>query len=183
MLPAYKFVTRKLILPVISVPVLLVIFFVPSCSKKNVGWKSVDPAYAKYVDAYSTGIVSKTAPIRIQLAANATTTHTVGQEVKEKLFTLSPAVKGKTVWIDARTIEFKPDKNLEPDKLYEVRFRLGKVTQVPEKFSELVFNFQTIQPAFKVTNEGLRSDGTKDKMFLEGNVSTADEEYGSVVEK
>ncbi len=183
MLPAYKLLTRKFILPAFLVPFILLLLFVPSCSKKNVGWKSVDPAYAKYVDAYSTGIVSKTAPIRIQLASNAATTHTVGEEVKEKLFTLTPAVKGKTVWVDARTIEFRPEKNLEPDKLYEVNFKLGKVTQVPEKFRELVFNFQTIQPAFKVTQDGLRSDGTKDKMFLEGSIATADAEEATVVER
>ena len=157
--------------------------FIPSCSKKAVSWKSVDPAYSKYVDAYSTGVVSKTSAIRVQLASNAGTTHSVGQEVKEKLFTLSPAVKGKTIWVDARTIEFKPEKNLEPDQLYEVKFQLGKVTTVPEKFSELVFNFQTTKPAFIVSNDGLRSSGTKDKMFVDGTLTTSDAEDISKVEK
>src|SRR5688572_7369046 len=109
MFPAYRLVTRKFFLPAFLVP-LLVLILNDSCSKKNVSWKSVDPAYAKYVEAYSTGIISKTAPIRIQLASNAATTHTVGERVQEKLFVLTPAVKGKTFWVDARTIEFKPDQ-------------------------------------------------------------------------
>ncbi len=152
----------------------LTVAVIPSCNKKTVAWKSVDPAYSKYVEAYSTGVVSKTSAIRVQLASNASTTHSVGQEVKEKLFSLSPAVKGKTVWVDARTIEFKPEKNLEPDQLYEVKFELGKVTDVPKEFSELVFNFQTTKPAFKVSNSGIRSDGSKDKMYVEGTLTTAD---------
>ena len=160
---------------------LLILFL--SCNKKSVQWKSVDPAYARYVEAYSTGVVSKTAPIIVKLAADASTTHSVGQEIKEKLFSLIPAVKGKTVWIDARTIEFKPDDNLEPDQLYEVSFNLGKVTSVPSSFEKLVFNIQTLKPSFTVTQEGLRSSGDKTNMFLEGNVQTADSEDPATVEK
>ena len=83
--------------------------FLFSC-KKSGEWIEVDPAFSKYIDAYTTGIVSKTAAIRIQLASAANTVHSVGEEVKEKLFDLSPSVKGKTVWIDASTVEFKPDR-------------------------------------------------------------------------
>ncbi|HSN62106.1 MAG TPA: MG2 domain-containing protein, partial [Ferruginibacter sp.] len=183
MFSAQQLASRK---PAFLFCLILTIFsaiFIPSCSKKAVTWKSVDPAFSKYVDAYSTGVVSKTSAIRVQLATNASTTHSVGQEVKEKLFTLSPAVKGKTVWVDARTIEFKPEKNLEPDQLYEVKFKLGKVTEVPDKFSELVFNFQTTKPAFKVSNDGLRSSGSKDKMFVDGTLTTSDAEDISKVEK
>ena len=183
MLSAHQFVSRNYFLAGCLLATILLALFIPSCSKKNSSYKSVDPAYAKYVEAYSTGIVSKTAAIRVQLAANANTTHSIGQEVKEKLFTLSPAAKGKTVWIDARTIEFRPEKNLQPDQLYEVNFNLGKVTEVPAKFNELVFNIQTIKPAFLVSNNGLRSSGTKDKMFLDGSVTTADAEDAATVEK
>ncbi len=153
-----------------------------SCSK-NVKWVDVDPAFGKYIEAYSTGIVSKTSAIRIQLSTDASTTHTIGQPVKETLFELTPSVKGKAVWLDARTIEFKPEKNLAPDQLYQVNFKLGKVTTVPDKFSEFKFNIQTIRPAFKVEHTGLRSTGKKDKMFLNGELTTADSESGADVEK
>ncbi len=173
----------KLLFFSVVLAALALIFFVPSCSKKSVGWKSVDPEYARYVEAYTTGVVSKTSSIRIKLAADVPTTHTVGQEVKEKLFSFTPSVKGKAYWVDARTIEFKPEKNLEADKLYEVDFELSKVTKVPKKFEDLVFNFQTTRPDYKVTNEGLRSDGSKDKMFVDGILLTADAEEDAVVEQ
>src|SRR4051794_9526664 len=94
-----------------------------SCKKKD-KWIEVDPAFSQYVDAYTTGIISKTSSIKITLAADAPTTHTVGEEVKERLFEFSPAIKGKAYWLDARSIEFKPDSWLAPDKLYEVNFSL-----------------------------------------------------------
>ncbi len=153
-----------------------------SCSKKE-KWLETDPAFAKYVEAYTSGIVSKTSVIRIQLAADASTTHTVGQPVKETLFSFTPSVKGTAVWLDARTLEFKPEKELLPDQLYEINFKLGKVTRVPDRFQEFRFNIQTIKPAFSVTHFGLRSTGEKNAMFLTGEISTADAEAAEGIKK
>ncbi|MEO6404483.1 MAG: MG2 domain-containing protein [Ferruginibacter sp.] len=167
---------------ILFIACICIVFFA-ACSKKENVWISVDPAYAKYVEAYTTGVVSKTSSIRIVLAQNAATTHVTGQPVAENLFDFTPAVKGKAVWQDARSIEFKPEKNLAPGQLYEVKFYLGKVTDVPSKYKTLRFNFQTIKPAFKVSQYGLRSNGEKDKMFLTGNLLTADLEDAAAIEK
>jgi len=153
-----------------------------SCSSKE-KWIDVDPAFSRYIDAYTTGVVSKTATIRIQLAAEVNTTHAVGEAVKEDLFDLSPSVKGKAFWLDARTIEFKPDGLLKPDQLYTVKFKLGKVSKVPDKFSSFKFSVKTVKPSFKVTDDGLRSNGVKNKMSYSGDIETADVEDGTQVEK
>jgi uncharacterized protein YfaS (alpha-2-macroglobulin family) len=157
----------------------ITIFF--SCNKEK-KWIEVDPAFSQYIDAYTSGIVSKTTAITIKLAADASTTHALGA-VDKSLFELSPAVKGKTVWIDARTIEFQPDENLKPDQLYEVSFKLGDVTHVPTKYVDFKFNIKTIKPSFTVTDFGLRSEGQKDKMSLAGELETADIEKDTEVEK
>ena len=153
-----------------------------SCSKKD-KWIDVDPAFSKYIDAYTTGTISKTSAVRIKLAADANTTHAVGEAVKESLFSISPSVKGKAYWLDARTIEFKPDSWLKPDQLYEVNFKLGKVTKTESKFSDFKFSMKTVKPSFKVTDEGLRATGVKNKMTLSGTLETADVENGKDVEK
>ena len=159
---------------------LLITLF--SCSKKD-QWIEVDPAFSKYVDAYTTGIISKTSSIRIQLAGTANTTHTLGEEVKETLFDISPSVKGKAMWVDATTIEFKPDNYLQPNQLYQVQFKLGKVTKVPDKYSDFRFSLKTFKPSFKISDKGLRSNGIKNKMSLSGKLQTADIEKGSDIEK
>ncbi|MBL0357356.1 MAG: hypothetical protein IPP72_10945 [Chitinophagaceae bacterium] len=108
----------------------------------------------------------------------------MGEEVKEKLFEFSPSVKGKTVWIDATTVEFKPDEYLKPDQLYEVVFNLGKVTSVSEsKFKEFKFSLKTVKPAFVVKDFGLRSATARNRMFLSGELETADLEKGAEIEK
>jgi len=153
-----------------------------SCNKKKT-WIDVDPAYSKYIDAYTSGIISKTSSIKIQLAADASTTHPVGEATGEALFELSPSAKGKAVWLDARTIEFKPENELSPDQVYEVSFSLGKVTSVPPGFKDFKFNVQTLKPSFKVNEFGLRSAGSKDKMTLQGELLTADVEASAKIEK
>ena len=125
--------------------------FLFSCNKKD-KWIDVDPAFSKYIDAYTTGTISKTSAVRIKLAADANTTHAVGEAVKEDLFDLSPSVKGKAFWLDARTIEFKPDSWLKPDQMYEVNFKLGKVTKTTGKFSNFRFSMKTVKHSFKVGN-------------------------------
>ncbi len=167
----------------VSLCLLLIaaVFFLPACSK-NDKWIEVDPAYSQYIDAYTTGIISKTSPIVIQLAQDASTTHTIGEAVSETLFEFSPSVKGKAVWVDARTIEFKPDSWLQPNKKYDVSFKLGRVTKVPDKYREFRFSLQTIRPSFKVTQYGLRGVGEKNKMTLSGELQTADVESGKAVE-
>jgi hypothetical protein len=153
-----------------------------SCKSKH-ELIDVDPAFSKYIDAYTSGIISKTSSVKIQLASDATTTHPTGEATGETLFEFSPAVKGKAVWLDARTIEFKPDQQLTPDEIYKVSFKLGKVTNVPSKFKTFEFNVQTLKPAFKVTDYGLRSAGDKNKMLLLGELVTADVETSSKIEK
>lgn len=153
-----------------------------SCSKKD-KWIEVDPGFSKYIDAYTTGTISKTSAVRIKLAADANSTHAVGEAVKESLFDFSPSVKGKAYWLDARTVEFKPDQLLKPNQLYEVSFKLGNVTKVPATFSEFRFNMKTVKPSFKISDDGLRSNGVKNKMSFSGDLETADVEDGKAVEK
>lgn len=158
-----------------------VICTITACNSKKKLLR-IDPEFSKYIDAYTSGIVSKKNTIRIVLASDASTTHTLNETVNEDLFDFSPSVKGKAYWVDARTIEFKPSADLSPDKLYEVEFNLGKVMNVPSKFKKFSFNIQTIKPAFKIEEHGLRGN-SKDVMTLSGEIITADVEESAKVEK
>jgi uncharacterized protein YfaS (alpha-2-macroglobulin family) len=157
----------------------LIILF--SCNTKP-KLAEVDPAFSQYIDSYTSGVVSKKNTVRIQLASDASVTHTINEVVKESLFNFSPAIDGKAYWVDARTIEFKPDKDLNPDQLYEVSFKLSKVMNVPSKFETFTFNVQTIKPSFEVQDNGLRSN-SKNNMTLSGTLLTADVEESEKVEK
>ena len=164
-------------------PVAMIFFLFNSCKSKKETLINIDPAFSKYIDSYTSGVISKTASIKIKLASNIETSHPIGEIKNKDYFSFSPAVKGKTVWLDANTIEFQPNENLEPDKLYKVSFDLGKITNVPKEYSEFNFNFETVKPSFLVNSYGLRSSGDRDKMFISGIIETADFEKSENVEK
>ncbi|NNV54173.1 Ig-like domain-containing alpha-2-macroglobulin family protein [Limnovirga soli] len=141
----------------------------------------VNPAFDKYIEAYTSGVISKKNTLRIQLAADAAVTHTMHENIQEELFAISPSVKGTAYWIDARTIEFKPSEDLQPGTTYQVTFALHKVMDVPSEFKEFKFTIQTLQPSFDIEDNGLRSTG-KETMSLTGNLITADVETSKQVE-
>lgn len=140
--------------------------------------------FAKYIDAYTSGIISKKSNIRVHLANSVTNTTDLG-ETDAKLFDFSPSIKGKTYWIDAQTIEFRPDENLEPDQKYEVSLNLAKILPVEENLEEFEFDFKVIKPGLAFTENGLVSQNNTslNLMKLTGEVSTADAEDTEKIEK
>ena len=157
---------RLLPLKTLSGVIILFSIFLFACKQKR-NLIKVDPAFSKYIEAYTSGVVSKKNTVRIQLTSDVSTTHALNENIKEALFDFTPSVNGKAYWIDERTIEFKPEKDLQPDELYEVQFKLNKVRKVPDNYKTFAFNIQTIKPSFSVEENGLRaSETTRDQMSL-----------------
>jgi hypothetical protein len=77
---AYK---RSPLLKRLAVIACIAIFI--SCNNKS-KLAEIDPAFSKFIDAYTSGVVSKKNTIRIQLATEAATTHTLNEPLKETLF-------------------------------------------------------------------------------------------------
>ncbi|WP_291912804.1 MG2 domain-containing protein [Chitinophaga sp. CB10] len=147
--------------------------------------KEPSVAFAKYIEAYTAGIISKQSAIRVHLAGQANVTHTQNEPVDKQVFEFSPSIKGKTYWIDATTIEFRPDENLEPGKQYNAKFLLSKVMDVPADLKTFEFSFKVIQPSFTVEMNGLRAadNSSLDRMSFSGSLFTADAEQPQAIEK
>ncbi len=145
----------------------------------------VDRSFSKYIESYTAGVISRESNIRVRLVSQVEGSHAQNEQLPDGIFSFSPSVKGKAYWVDALTVEFKPEQALNPDKKYDVTFQLGKVTEVDDEHKEFDFNFQTIAPDFTVTFNGLQTSPrtSLDKMKLEGVVQTADAEKNEVVEK
>ncbi len=177
------FNSRKALINIgVSLTVIAIVLFFVFHHRKKTG---IDPAFSKYIESYTTGIVSKESTVRIRLASDVQTSHVQNEALSDDIFDFSPAIKGKAYWVDARTIEFRPDNKLDPNKSYAVDFKLSKVTQVPDKFEHFKFSFQTIKPDFTVTFTGLQTatNTSIDKMKLGGIIQTADNENDAAIEK
>ena len=96
--------------------------------------------FAPYIKAYTGGIVTDDAVIRIDLTEDAVSMPTEG------LFTTSPKTEGTVVWTSPSSVTYTPDKLLV-GKNYNVRFALGKVMdKAPELFN------------FSITVKGIMAD-------------------------
>jgi uncharacterized protein YfaS (alpha-2-macroglobulin family) len=147
--------------------------------------KDYNQQYSKYIEAYTSGTVSKRSYIRVHLANQVKTMSDVGVADSRDLFNFSPSVKGKTYWIDAQTVEFRPEESLKPGENYEATFNLNKVTETEEGLETFEFDFRVIKPGIHLTQNGLVSQNNTslDYMKLTGEVTTSDQEDTKLIEK
>jgi uncharacterized protein YfaS (alpha-2-macroglobulin family) len=145
----------------------------------------VNPAFSKYIESYTSGVVSKGSAIRVKLAGTVQTAHAVHEAIDDDVFEFSPSLKGKAYWLDAQTIEFRPEGDMKPAELYEADFNLSKVTNVPDDLEHFKFAFQIIRSGMEMEFGALQSTSrtSLDQMKLSGTIRTADKENSQQVEK
>jgi uncharacterized protein YfaS (alpha-2-macroglobulin family) len=141
--------------------------------------------YSKYIEAYTSGTVSKKTFIRVHLTGQVKTVSDVGVPDQRDLFSFSPSVKGKAYWLDAQTVEFRPDVPLESDQEYEATFNLDKVTETEKGLEEFDFDFKVIKPGLSLSQDGLVSQNNTalEYMKLSGEITTSDQEDPKAIEK
>src|ERR1700749_620118 len=111
---------RPIIAAATIILVIIAAFFIYQLRHKK---NDVAPAFSKYIESYTTGLISKEGTIRIRLAGQVPTTHVQNDQLPDGLFDFSPAVKGKAYWVDQRTIEFRPEAKLTSDQSYSAGFK------------------------------------------------------------
>ncbi|HET6227162.1 MAG TPA: MG2 domain-containing protein [Bacteroidia bacterium] len=155
---------------------------------KNHGNQSEErpsPAFAMYINAFTSGIISSESTIRIVLANETDKSQEFGKPIEQQLFDFSPNINGTAVWLDKRTIEFRPEKPLLSNTTYDVNFKLSALVDTPDDLKKFHFSFKTIQQAFEVFVDGMTT--TDKKTFrtqrLDGSINLADIADPKQVEK
>jgi len=180
----YKSSSRKkfIFIALFALSIAAIVFIYFNKKKKT---SDYNQEYAKYIEAYTSGTISKKSFIRVHLANAATGMHDFGKADERKLFDFSPSISGKTYWIDPQTIEFRPDENLKPGKEYEATFKLSEVAPTEKGLEDFDFEFKVITPGVMLRQNGLVSQNNTslDYMKLTGELSTADVEETAKIEK
>ncbi len=153
-------------------------------TSRDLGVKTVDPAFGEYVSSYTSGVVSSGSPIRIALSRDVVEFEALG-ETSIKLFDFSPAMKGTTVWIDQHTVEFRPDARWSSGQVYEAAFNLGRIMEVPKNLALFGYSFQIIPQNFELTVDNVSSVSRTELSLqkVDGMILTADFAEGAAVEK
>ncbi|WP_316767041.1 alpha-2-macroglobulin family protein [Pedobacter frigiditerrae] len=142
-------------------------------------------AYAKYIESYTSGTISKKSFIRVHLASAVKSLSDLGKPDDREIFDFSPNIKGKTFWIDPQTIEFRPDEQLEPDQKYEATINLSQITTTEKGLEEFDFDFKVIKPGLNLSQSGLVSQNNTSLTYMKlmGEINTADFEEQQSIEK
>ncbi|MBL7857188.1 MAG: hypothetical protein JNM57_05825 [Cyclobacteriaceae bacterium] len=176
---------KKVALGVVAITVVLagVFYFIPSKGKKTVG-AYINPAFSAYISSFTSGVISSGSILRIELTQDAVDSAMLG-ETAVKLFNFSPAIKGKTFWIDKRTVEFRPEGRLISGQIYEAGFRLSALLDVPKELSTFAYTFQIVPQNFEVIIQNVKPYVKTElkRQKVEGILYTADFAEGESVEK
>ncbi len=178
---------KKIALVVIVLAVFVAgLFYITKSKGTKPAEAFINPAFGEYISSFTSGVIASGSSVRIVLAENAVDSSFVGQESSVALFDFKPSVKGKTVWLDARTVEFRPDARLTSGQVYEVEFSLGKLfTHLTSELSTFKYSFQVIPLNFEVAIDNikpyLKTDLKRQK--VEGTLSTSDYADSEAVEK
>ncbi len=157
-----------------AVAMLLIL---PTCSKKRTDVQSIADVNP-YVFAYTSGTISKTAPIRIELAQDVVAADQIGSAAAKKWLSLSPAVSGSLTWENRRTLFFQPDQSLKSSTTYEADLDLGDLfAEATKENKTFHFEFRTRDQYLQVDIEGLQAVQLNDlsKQELLGTAFTADQ--------
>ncbi len=178
---------KKISLGVVAVAVvLLAVFYFQKVKSKDPFASSINPAFGEYISSYTTGIIGSGSPLRIVLAQDVADELSVGEETSVKLFEFSPSVKGKTVWIDRRTVEFRPAARLQSGQVYEVDFFLSKLVEnVSADLKTFTYSFQVIPQNFELSITNLKPYVKTElkRQQLEGILLTSDYAEAAEVER
>jgi uncharacterized protein YfaS (alpha-2-macroglobulin family) len=136
----------------------LYIFILVWCTFFSCGKKTTAPVseFTPYISAYTGGWIEPHSTIRIELSAEQPDAQPFA-EIKENLFAFTPSMKGKTQWLDKRTVEFVPEPGaLKSGKTFEAEFKLGKVMKVDKRLQTFSFSFRTEEKNFDMVLNALQ---------------------------
>lgn len=159
-----------------SILILSLVVGLVGCGKKQ-KTTHIDPGYGQYVTAFTSGVIAKQAPIKIQFAKDVSFSYTPDKAIEDGLLKFRPAVEGKAYMKNPRLMEFYPDKPMASGQSYTASLQLGRcLTGVEDKYKVLKFVFKTLEQHFSVHEGGLQSypNGEMYMQRYKAYVSTAD---------
>ncbi len=157
----------------------------PSCKKQQESSTEIPEEATTYIYAYTSGIISRSSPVKVFFAQKAVEESELDKPVEEDLLSLS-GVSGKPYWENTSTLVFAPDELLEPGTTYNAKLKLGKIfPKAPRSVRDIKFAFRTRDINLVVQPTGLQTPDPQDlsKQNWQGILYATDEVENEAVEK
>jgi hypothetical protein len=153
--------------------------------KKQHGNVEFKEGFKAYIYAYTSGVISRSSPIRIRFTQDLVNEKMIGNTVEAGILNFEPKIAGTAIWEDVQTIKFVAEENLPSGTGYFARISIEDLyDNVPKDLRTFLFDFKTKDQFFEVAVEGLRSMSQTNltKQKLVGTLITADVAESAKVE-
>lgn len=176
---------KKPIFAFAAVLIALVYLLIHSCAPTQPEILKIDSRFGKYVSGYSSGVISRTESIRIELSNSVPDLEKMSEKRLNELIRLEPEVEGKLVAIGDRIVDFVPEEPLPSGQFYTVYFDLYKVAEVEKGLEEFIFQFSTKRQEIEVEVNGLTNYDSYSTKYqqLTGSLETRDWEDTTLLKK
>lgn len=146
------------------------------CKKHQKLTDELNPAFTEKISAFTSGIISSESTIRIVLSEDNPAAGDMNSPAPAGLFKFKPDIKGHAVWLDKRTLEFRPDEKLKSGQNYQARFNLGQVARVEKELASFEFGFSVVKQEFNVSINEYQTINENDLVWnkIKGVVTTSD---------
>ena len=138
----------------------------------------------RYISAFTSGDISRQAPIRVLFVNNVGTEGQAASEL-EGYLEFSPAIAGKAKWNSPRELVFTPDRQLLPGATYRAVLNLKKFMSLPRAYARFEFAFSVIRESLAIDLQGLTplDEVSPNQFLLRGLLTTRDVQEGVAVKK
>ncbi len=167
----------------LSVIFVLLNMLFAGCEKVKQEKPDIDDFWKKNIAAYPSGAIAKKGQLRVEFSRAIISDEQIKQE-PPAVFSITPAVAGKTIWSMSRGLIFIPEKPLEAGATYTVKLEMQKLMEVPADVKPFTFPVSVIKQSVAVSTEELAYESLSDLSLqkLNGILFTADDEEGPAIE-
>ncbi|MEZ4685666.1 MAG: MG2 domain-containing protein [Bacteroidia bacterium] len=132
-----------------------------SCNKEPQKLPGYNPASSAFVNAFTTGEISKNSAIRVHFTEAIADSAEIGKEASSALFSFKPTINGKAVWEDAYTLAFRPAGPLPSNQVFTADLKLDALFPENKQAKDgFAFHFKTRAQSFDVEWTGNESGGS-----------------------
>ena len=164
---------------------LLILLTLPQCRQERQA-APIPPEVRAYVYAYTSGVISRVSPIKVQFSQAVASPEEVGRSVSDEFLSFTPSIDGEAAWEDERTLRFDPAAPLPSAASFIATVQLGKIiADVPAAAGSFEFGFQTRGQFLELTIDGLYATDANNlsEQELRGELYTADYAASEAVER
>ena len=136
----------------------------------------VNPEYAAYISAYTSGLVSTESHVKVILQSDYPFDTNGDKSIKEDIIKFYPSIPGTAYLTENATIEFVPNEKLKQGTIYTGKLDLSQfIKNVPDSMKLFKFQFQAKKQDFSVSIDGIQdTEKGQGNYKFEGSLFTAD---------